>query len=71
MKIKEVTFRKCNAITLKDNLGNYRKREADISLTVEAENGKVDESEITDKLKQLVESVMGDDPSWLEEGDRK
>ena len=67
MKIKEITVRKAKRSTLKSQTGDYNMSEADISLTVEAENGVLNESEVIDRVKALVLETLNDDPRWMDE----
>lgn len=70
MQIKEVTIRKARRSTVKSTNGNYDMNEADISLTVEAEEGQLNTQEIIDRVKALVEETIKnatDDPAWINE----
>lgn len=67
MKIKEITVRKAKRSTIKSPTGNYDMNEADISLTVEGEEGKLNETAVIDRVKQLLQQTMDDDPSWIQE----
>jgi len=70
MKYKEITVRKAKRSTVKDQItGSYHMQEADISLTIEAEDGKLNEQEVIDRVKQLVVETMDDDPSWMKGGE--
>lgn len=66
MKIKEITVRKANRTTVKDQqTGSYNMHEADVSLTVEAEDGKLNEMEVIDRVKQLVQTTLDDEANFM------
>lgn len=66
MRLKEVTIRKANRETVKSPEGSFSSHEADVSLTVEAEDGKLDELEVIERVKQLVQKTISDDADWIQ-----
>lgn len=65
MKIREISVSKGRKITTKQPDGGFDSHSADITLIVEAEEGVVNEDQIMDKVKELVEATLSDDPSWI------
>lgn len=65
MKVKEISVRKANRETTKSADGSYSMREADITLIVEAEEGKLNELEVIDRVKHLVQITLDDDPEAI------
>ncbi len=65
MKLTQATFRKSVRDTIKDQNGSFHGIEADVSLTVEAEDGKIEEELIIGKLNLLLEQTRSGDPAWI------
>ena len=72
MKIKELSVRKAKRNTIKSANGDYAMNEGDITLVVEAEEGKIDEKGVIKRVKELLQMTLDDDvkdksTAWLVE----